>query len=147
MQFELHAPLSRAECLERLNRTVDPGMNQWWGTNPVMGTIVYDRISLTKRHAYRNVFKTVLVAGLSDEGSGTRLQCRLGFPALVIAFLAVWLGIASIASAVGLVAAIQKGDASQLPGILLLPLIGAVVAMFSWRLARGDGRYLVEFLC
>jgi len=150
-QVRLVSPLKREEVERKLKDEVDSG---WvvFATKPVIGHVGEGRLRLRWRIGYRNSFQTFLFGTLSDDGRGTRLNCRVGMHPLVALFMAVWLG----AVAIGAASVLALASDSSAEGVAI-PLVAAIVPVFLLALgvlmvwagrsfARDEKQRLITFL-
>ncbi len=153
--LDLVSPLPLPECVRRLRAEVD-SMWTFFGKRPLVGRVDDHWLRVARRIRYRNSFQTWMSARLSAEGGGTRLRCRFGMHPLVTVFMAAWFGFvlmlggpASVVVLVKLVAAPAPTAAGEwllaLIPVWMLAIGSAMVGIGRW-LARGERRYLIEFL-
>jgi len=147
--FVIHSPLARAECVRRLQESV---RSEWalFSSKPVGGKVTETSISISKMVFYRNSFQTILSGRILDDGAGTRIEARLGFPRRSMILFVVFIlaiGVVLPVTAVSL----SEGGFSHVPlGILEVPLFffafGVFVFVFGRFLARNEGEFLLDFL-
>jgi hypothetical protein len=155
-RVEFYSPLSRTECVERLNANME-SMWQVFGTSVVVGRASPSRLNAHMRISYRNSFQTYLRARLEDDGRGTRLRCKFGMSVFVKVFLGLWLGflafltIPEITIATAFVTGARTSLGNETPSGLAISFLMATAAIgmvgFGRWLARDEEGALIRFLC
>jgi hypothetical protein len=151
--LDLISPLPRDECVRRLQVATD----RWWalfGSRPLVGHVGESFLRVRKRIGYGNSFQCRLSATLEDEGSRTRLRCRLGMHPSVTLFMAFWFcGVVLIGAEVlvSTAAALLRGDASAqawmgIIGPFGMLAFGVALVAFGRFLARNEREFLLNFL-
>jgi hypothetical protein len=152
------APFTRDECLRRLRASVEASKSGVVGK--VGDKDIRLRKSLPREDFDYNAFQTYLFGHLTDDGNQTRLQCRLGKqpPRFTVAFLVLWFGLilfecfglligsgsVTIADASGERHIVEGWDRFFLP--MVLAAFGAVPVIFGMYSARGEEKFLIDFL-
>ena len=145
--IELTTLLSIDECVNRIDAAID-GNFTIFGSKAAIGSTSAAGFKIRKRIWYRNSFQTILRAELVSEGAATRIRCSFGMAWLVLAFMAVWFGMAGIF----VVTALWGSLATSTPSpagfvIFLMPALGAVIVIVGRWFARNEAQYLVDFVC
>lgn len=137
----LISALPPAGLAELLRQAVgdDPGSS-------FSGSVTDAEFVITRLRAYRSTFMPVLRGALSPSpGGGTRVRVRLAPPAVVLVFMAIWLGFLG-----AIMAAIFAGHALGGGRSLLWLLAPAGLAGLSWHLMcsvfAADTHWAVEHL-
>jgi hypothetical protein len=136
--IDLLSPLSRTECVQRLQERVGDAYSTY---RSVIGRITETEFWLEQRITYRNSFKTRLRAQLVEEESGTRICCRIGMQPFVVGFMIVW----SVIVTGGLISTGFRPPAVFAPLTMLGG--GAALVAFGRFAAKDERGYLIEFLC
>ena len=170
MTVNFIAPFPREECLRRLRETVQQdsgpvgsgfgiGGSTWIARKSgVVGKIGDTKICLRKSLSRQirisnsfqpnNSFQTYLFGQLKEDGGQTRLKCRLGMHPFVIAFLVFWFGLSmflSNFSRSGLTT-INVFSERYVVTFLLFGSLGSALLIFGRYLARGEEKFLIDFL-
>ena len=148
---ELVSPLSIIECIDRLRSATQ---SEWtiFGTCPVVAKVGEKSFRLRKRlKASHNSFQTYLFAKLSSEGTSTRLTCQSGMHPFVVIFMIVWLGGVTAGAIGSLVFGLRQYSNGTIPSAAgLVPwgmaLFGIVLVVVGRRMARGERKFLMDFL-
>lgn len=146
----LHSPLPQDECLRRLREAIEadgPAKAR------VIGRVGTTSLRLRKRLAptMHNSFQIFLTARITSESGSTRLTCHFGPDRLVVGFTAVWflavIGFGAAMLTLATKGAIHFGTNDPGPFVPLIMIAGGIgVVGFGRYLARGDRRFLVDFL-
>jgi hypothetical protein len=137
----LVSPLPPAALGDRLRQAIgaDPGQ-------PFSGSVTDVGFVITRLREYRSTFMPVLRGTLAPApGGGTRVRLRLSPPAVVIVFMAIWLGfLAAVAALIGVARALGGGRS------LLWLLAPGALAGLSWHVMASvfaaDARWALEHL-
>jgi hypothetical protein len=127
--------LAPQEALAALAAKVKPGpLLRLEGDDvrvPFRGEVSLERVRIVRRAILRNSFVPVVSGSLTGEGGGTRITFALEpHPAMAI-FVAAWAVAALAAVTVAFFAA--HGRALSLLPVLVLPLLGPVLLLLSFR--------------
>jgi len=137
----LVSPLPPAALAEELRQAIgdDPGQ-------PFCGAATDGGFAITRLREYRSTFMPVLRGTLAlAPGGGTRVRLRLSPPAVVIVFMAIWLGfLAAVAALIAGARALGGGRS------LLWLLAPGGLAGLSWHVMASvfaaDARWALEHL-
>lgn len=148
---ELVSPLSIIECTDRIRSATQ---SEWAisGTSPVVGKVGEKSFRLRKRlEGSHNSFQTCLFARLRSEGTSTRLTCRFGMHPSVVIFMIVWLSGVTAGAIGSLVSGLRQYSSGTMPsaGALVpwgMALFGIVLVGVGRRMARGERKFLTDFL-
>lgn len=95
--------LDSEEILKRLHEITEPRktfrMKGIFGSEdhkPYEGSISGNSFDLTRIIGYRNSFLPVITGTVEDDPSGTRIYVKMRLHPIVMAFLAIWIGIVGI---------------------------------------------------
>jgi hypothetical protein len=153
-EIELTSPLPPDECIARLQAAIDHYSFRAlvFGSKPVLGRVSLHSIHLRKRIDYQNSFQTVLSGWLEPDGSGTVFHGRTGMGLFIIVFMALLFSFLLLLGVLLFLATLigaNHVDNSLLIGVLLLLGLlawGAGLIWFGRYLARGEDRFLIDFL-
>ncbi|MDR2861134.1 MAG: hypothetical protein LBV07_01080 [Syntrophobacterales bacterium] len=81
--FVFRSPLSREECLRRLQEAVNASLRG------VRGKVSPEKVSITKQIRYNNLCQPVLNATAKPLSTGTEWVCTIGMPASSTAFIGI----------------------------------------------------------
>jgi hypothetical protein len=151
-----YSPLSRPECVRRLNSEMDRG---WviFGKQPIIGHASNLRLRARVRISYRNSFQTILHAKLEEWEPGTRFVCRFGVRTFVKIFMGIWFGFVVLFGALAIIPTaaflfgIRSNNVSNDPMVaaFTLLMVGSGIGLnaFCRWLARDEQGELIEFIC
>lgn len=161
-RIELLTPLRPAECAWRLTAVID---TEWsalfsfaglFGSRPVVGRVTESSLRLRKRIGYRNSFQNHLTATMRPEGGGTLISGDVAMHPFVRVFMFVWFSGVVVIGGMMFLAAVSSllfGGGNQYQnawlGAIIPPAMlafGYGLVRFSRYLARGETRFLIEFL-
>lgn len=147
----LRSPLPRAELTRRLHAHVSPGWAVFSG-KPVMGHVGEGHLWLRMRGTVfsRNSMQPYLYAHLSDDGGGTRLDCRFKLHPVTLAFFVAWL-LMLVFVFRGMDMALSGPGTEMLGGMAPVVLVAVAAAAAGIILtgryfARNDRAALLQFL-
>ena len=151
---EIVTALPREECLRRLRNA----LGARWSLNfskPVVGWTDGRKLRMRKRIWYGNSFQAILAGTMSDDGTGTRIHCKIRVNRLAQIFFSIWLSGVFIFSAVFAVSAIVSLVRHDGPVaenleklaflVLFIGFAAGLVSIGRW-LARDEPRFLIEYL-
>ena len=89
MAITLVAPLSIAECKQRITQGIDPEnpFENWLSSRPILGRVYGDTVRLQCRRKYRNSFAPIYFGELEEASGKTYIHGHFRMHFLVINFL------------------------------------------------------------
>ena len=161
--IELRSPLSPAECTTRLLSQIDA---EFYGfgfrpdrmrAKPIVGRIDGSSLRLRRRIEYHNSFQTLLSAQMRLEGTGTFITGQFAMYPFVRGCMVLWFtGVVLFEGIAALVAfmSFQPGSILHrdegwwliLAAPPLMLVFGAGVVKFGRFLARGEAKFITDFL-
>ena len=142
--LDLISPLSRKECVRRLEAAIAPDrifLGGLFTAKPFIGSVSETSLRLRARIRYRNSFQTHLYATLAGADGHTRLHCRFGMHPSVVVFMSIWFGFVSVAA---IAMTIKASAAAVVP--LGFFVFGAILVLIGRAVARDEQDQLIEFL-
>jgi hypothetical protein len=158
--FQLFAPLTPAECAARLAPCVGEdrlfSFAAWSDGKPLVGRVTESSLRLRKRICYRNDFQPVLRATVNAVAGGTSISARCGLSLSVRISMSIWFGAlialngpmlyATLTSIVAGNGGVRTGQWLGVGAVTLMLIFGVGLLVFGRHLARGEDRYLRDFI-
>jgi hypothetical protein len=156
-----HSALSPDAVLATLARTTDEesmtpfSLSGFKGKQAFLSRVDANRFRLRKRISYRNSFARHLVALLTPDSGGTRIEAHFAMSFFVRGFMIMWFGLLAvieISAIITTAAPLSLGrhlSTDQYVSLLLptgMLIFGWLLVSFGLRLSRKAEREMIEFV-
>jgi hypothetical protein len=151
----LTSPLPLAECLRRIKAAIGE-LSSFFSDKDVIGTFDEGKFELRKRPRGKYKPTTVLLATLVEDWRGTVLRCHFSTNLLITYILAglgtlFILGIKvddlHIREQAGSISDIVEVYSSDILGIVVILIVGALVIVINTWSAQTERKFLIDFVC
>ena len=133
--FEIRTTQSPEALMRILDRQIEPQKLFRFGSRnhkPFQGDLSIDGFTMTRIIHYRNSFLPVIRGTFAPGPQGTNIAIKMTLHPIVIAFMAMWLGVVGSIAMVLCLSAIFSNDVAW-----PLPLAPLGMFVFGWALTSG----------